>query len=302
MNSTRKTEIKVGVTVVVGILLTLWILGWAKNVDLFTDKPVIKILFNSVAGLESGDRFSVNGVRKGVVDNIETLDGGVIVTVSLDPDTDLRADANFSIMMLDLMGGKKIEVSPGESETKLDLSKIHRGKFSGDISTAMASISDVQEDLVDVIKEIKISLININSFMGDKKFINDVKKSVTNLNDLIVVLNDVTNENRNNLKNLLVNVDTLVTNSTTFLAENKNVVADLTSGINVSLNKTNELIDKISQLADETKAKNNNLGKLLYDENLLNDLKNTINRTNQLFDILIKQLESDGVNVDVNIF
>jgi len=302
MNSTRKTEIKVGVTVVVGILLTLWILGWAKNVDLFTDKPVIKILFNSVAGLESGDRFSVNGVRKGVVDNIETLDGGVIVTVSLEPDTDLRADANFSIMMLDLMGGKKIEVSPGESETKLDLTKIHRGKFSGDISTAMASISDVQEDLVDVIKEIKISLININSFMGDKKFINDVKKSVTNLNDLIVVLNDVTDENRNNLKNLLVNVDTLVTNSTTFLAENKNVVADLTSGINTSLNKTNELIDKISQLADETKAKNNNLGKLLYDENLLNDLKNTINRTNQLFDILIKQLESDGVNVDVNIF
>jgi len=302
MNSTRKTEIKVGVTVVVGLLLILWILGWAKNVDLFTDKPVVKILFNSVAGLESGDKFSVNGVRKGVVDNIETLDGGVIVTVSLDPDTDLREDANFSIMMLDLMGGKKIEVFPGTSDIKLDLTKIHRGKFSGDISTAMASISDVQEDLVEVIKEIKISLININNFMGDKKFISDVKKSVTNLNDLIVVLNNVTNENRDNLKNLLVNVDTLVTNSTTFLAENKNVVKDLTSGINVSLNKTNELIDKISQLADETKSKNNNLGKLLYDDNLRNDLKNTINRTNQLFDILIKQLENDGVNVDVNIF
>lgn len=302
MNKTKATEVKVGVTVVVGTILILWILGWAKGVDFLSDKTEIKILFNSVAGLETGDRVSVNGVKKGTVEVMESLEDGVLITASLDPDTDLREDAAFSIMMLDLMGGKKIEVAPGISEKKLDLSSIHRGKFSGDISTAMAAISDVQEDLVSVVKEVKISLQNINKFMANEEFANNVEQSVTGLNDLLALLNKVTTENRENLKRLIVNVDTLVTNTNSFLAENRNIVGDLSAELTSSLEKTNILIEKITRLADETTGGKNNLGKFLYDEDLLKDLKATIKQTNNLFDILIKQLQDEGVNVDANIF
>ncbi|GJQ64117.1 MAG: hypothetical protein SCALA702_31700 [Melioribacteraceae bacterium] len=302
MNKTKATEVKVGVTVVVGTILILWILGWAKDVDFFSDNTEIKILFNSVAGLETGDRVSVNGVKKGTVERMEAFEDGVLVIATLDPDTDLREDATFSIMMLDLMGGKKIEVSPGVSPTRMDFASVQNGKFSGDISSAMAAISDVQEDLVSVIKEIKISLTNINKFMANEEFANNVEQSVTNLNELLLLLNDVTTENRENLARLIVNVDTLVTSTNTFLAENRNVVGDLSAEITNSLQKTNNLINKITTLTDETASGNNNLGKLLYDEDLLNDLKATIKQTNNLFDILIKQLQDEGVNVDANIF
>jgi len=33
MNAQRKTEIKVGITAIVGIVLLVWIIGWAKNVS-----------------------------------------------------------------------------------------------------------------------------------------------------------------------------------------------------------------------------------------------------------------------------
>jgi hypothetical protein len=44
------------------------------------------------------------------------------------------------------------------------------------------------------------------------------------------------------------------------------------------------------------------LGRILYDENLLNDLKSTIEKTNKLLKIFTEQLEGEGLNVDANIF
>jgi hypothetical protein len=46
----------------------------------------------------------------------------------------------------------------------------------------------------------------------------------------------------------------------------------------------------------------NNIGKLLYDENIIKDLKLTLKQVNELTSILIEQLKNEGVNVDANIF
>lgn len=302
MKNSRSTEIKVGVTVVIGIILILWVIGWAKNVDIFSDKKTLQIKFDSVAGLESGDKFSVKGVRKGFVENIEMQDGHVLALVTVDPDTDLKEDASFSIMMLDLMGGKKIEATPGTSDVKIDYDQVQNGYFAGDISTMIATLGSMQTDLIDLVDQVKISLTNVNNLIGDEEFINEVHGSVNNLNELLITLNNVTNENKDNLKTLLVNIDTLVTNTNNFLNENKESVKDITSGIKLSLDKTNKLLDKITLITDETTSGENNLGKLLYDETLVSDLKATIEQTRKMIEILLKQLQTDGINVDANIF
>ena len=46
----------------------------------------------------------------------------------------------------------------------------------------------------------------------------------------------------------------------------------------------------------------NNVGKLLYDEEVIKDLKQTLKQVNDLTSILIEQLKNDGINVDANIF
>ena len=71
MKNQKKTEIKVGITVVVGVLVFLWIFGWAKNYNINSNRKEMTIEFNSVAGLEVGDAATINGVRKGFVDDIE---------------------------------------------------------------------------------------------------------------------------------------------------------------------------------------------------------------------------------------
>ena len=67
---------------------------------------------------------------------------------------------------------------------------------------------------------------------------------------------------------------------------------------------SNILINKISEFSDEIKNSNNNFGKILYDENLLEDLKLSISQIKEMTGIINEQLKSGGLEVkaDVDLF
>jgi phospholipid/cholesterol/gamma-HCH transport system substrate-binding protein len=154
MKNKSKTEIRVGIITIASIIVVLWILGWAKNIDPLDEKLLLNIKFDSVAGLNVGDPVAINGVKKGYVNNISSIDNGVLVNVTLEKDVIINEDAKISVMMLDLMGGKIIEINPGQSKKTIDFSITQAGSFSGDISTAMAALSSVQNDLIDLVLQL----------------------------------------------------------------------------------------------------------------------------------------------------
>ena len=67
MRNPRAAEIKVGVTVLMGLLVFIWVLGWAKNFTFTSSDNLVKVRFIKVSGLEIGNNVTVNGVRKGHV-------------------------------------------------------------------------------------------------------------------------------------------------------------------------------------------------------------------------------------------
>jgi len=301
MKDTRKTDLKVGITVIAAIVLFAVIFGWAKNLVVGSGYKDISIVFDSVAGLEKGDAVSINGVKKGYVTELKIQGDSVYVKATLEPDTDLRNDARFNVAMLDLMGGKKIEVYPGKSPVLLDLSKSHSGSFQGDIASVMAMLGSVQGDLVTVIKEVKTSLSNLNSIIGDKAFTDDVKKSVANLKTLTEKIMVVITENRDGLKKLINSGTQLADNANNFISENKDEIKTAVKQANELIRNTNELIAKLTRFAEEVTNKQNNAGKLLYDEQFLNDLKATIKQAKDLTNTLIKQLEGKGLKVEADV-
>ncbi len=302
MKQTKKTEIKVGITVAVGIILFLWIFGWAKNYRLNSERKIVKVEFGSVAGLETGDAVTINGVRKGYVEDIRNSGNSVLVTVNLDDDVKLKKDATFSILMLDLMGGKKIEINPGNDTRELNYSEIQTGKFLGDISTAMAMLSSVQNDLVDVIKEVKISLTNLNDVFGKKEFFENLENTVNNLSELTVEFKSLLKNQKPEIEKLVKNSNALAENVNNMILENKNNLRTTVESASTVLHEMKKLITKINRLSDETVNRKNNLGKILYDENLIKNLKSSLEKLNKLSGILIEQLQNEGVNVDANIF
>jgi len=302
MKDDRKTEIKVGLTVLAGVIIFIWIFGWAKNFSLQSNDQIIKVKFNNVSGLEIGDPVTVNGLRKSYVKEMIVGSNSVMVELSVEKNISLSKDATFAITMLDLMGGKKVEILPGNSTEKLNVGIPATGVFYADIPQAMSLLGSMQDDFVSVLKDVKISLTSLNSYLTDKKLNNDVKESLSNLNSLTKKLDMMLSENRSDLKTLTKNAVELTEKTNELVSDNKENINRLFGDLKSILNKTDNLLTDLNTLAKETKDQQNNIGKVLYDENLYKDLKTTIKQINELTSILIDQLKNDGINVDANIF
>ena len=302
MKDQRKTEIKVGVTFLLAIIIFLWILGWAKNWTLNLQRKEISVEFSSVAGLEVNDPVTVNGVRKGYVKDIKISGSKVITLLNLPSDIIIKEDAKFSVMMLDLMGGKKVEVNSGSSINELDYNKIQQGSYDGDIASAMSMLGSVQNDLIDVIREVKISVTALNKTITDEKFTNDLKTSVNNLAMLTDNLNKLIVNNKDDLNKLLKSGNELTKNVNSFIETNRDTLTLTINSIHDVLKTSKEVLIKVNDFMDKTNKNQNNFGKLLSDPVLMDDLKATIQQAKDLTKILIEQLKSKGVEVNAHIF
>ena len=302
MKDHRKTEIRVGLTVIAGIIIFIWIFGWAKNISITSSEKSVMIKFDNVAGLETGDMVTVNGVRKGYVNSFVIDKQDVIVKVNIDDEVTLKEDAVFAITMLDLMGGKKVEIDPGNANDFLNYDKIHKGIYYADIPEVMSLLGSVQDDLVIVLKDVKTTLKAMNNLLTDEKFNSDIKNSVSNLNDVSIQLKSLLRENREQISNLTKNSVELTEELKLFLSENKDEIKSSVGELKNVLEKTDKLLVNIDVIMSEIKNEENNLGKFLYDDQLVTDMKSAVEKLNKLTEILIYQLENDGVNVDANIF
>jgi phospholipid/cholesterol/gamma-HCH transport system substrate-binding protein len=166
----------------------------------------------------------------------------------------------------------------------------------------MSLFGSVQDDLVTVLKDVKISLHSINKYLTDEKLSSDVKKSLSNLSLLTEKLNDVLSENRSDIRSLTQNAVALTETSNKILSSNKENIDQLFVDLKNVFQKSDTLLSELNNLTKETVNQQNNVGKLLYDENVINDLKQTLKQVNELTSILIEQLKNDGVNVNADIF
>lgn len=301
MRDQRKTEIKVGITVFIGIVILLWVYSWAKNLTINAGRKELLIEFNTVAGLEIGDPVTINGVRKGYVDDIKISNSKVDVLVNLDPDVVLKEDAKFYVMMLDLMGGKKIEINPGVSQNLINYSINQKGEFLGDISTAMAALGSVESDLVDVIREIKISLSYINQSLADTQLNKDLKNSLMNLSILTNNLNTLIVDNKDEINKLLRNGIELTNSVNSLIESNKDTISLTINSLKQTLDKSQQLIAQLNDFFDKTNKGENNLGKVINDQEIIDDLKASMQQLKELMKLLLEQLKSNGIKVDANI-
>lgn len=302
MKDQRKTEIKVGITVFLALIIFVWVFGWAKNLSISSNKIEIKVQFSSVAGLEVGDPVTINGVRKGYVKDISINQDKVLTLLQLDENVTLKNDSKFYITMLDLMGGKKIEIYPGSSAEVIDKNKIQNGEFVGDIASAMAMLGSVQSDLVDVIKDVKITLSNVNNILTDKEFNNNLKISLENLAEISNKLDNLLNQNSTEINKLLKNGNELTTQVNELIKTNKDSVSQTLTSIKQVLNESKNLISKVNDLMDKTNKSENNLGKILNDKELMDEIKVSITQIKELTKILIEQLKDKGIEVNAHIF
>ncbi|HEY6435279.1 MAG TPA: MlaD family protein [Ignavibacteriaceae bacterium] len=302
MRNPRATEIKVGITVLLGLLVFIWVLGWAKSFSLSSSDNLVNVSFSNVSGLEIGNNVTVNGVRRGHVKDFVIQGSSVIVTLSISDEIQLMKDAEFSLESTDLMGGRKIEVDPGISTEEIDLSETQIGNYISDIAGVISLFSDIQDKISIIANESVKTLRGINSLIEDENFIHGLRTSVENLNNLTEKLDRVLEENQQNIKEITENTKEFTSDTKVLLKENKENFELSLKNLNTVLLKSDSLITSLNYLTKETSMGGNNLGKILYDDSLYLNLTESIKLLKELSKVILEQVQADGFKVDADIF
>jgi len=302
MKNQRAIEIKVGLTVLLGLIVFIWILGWTKNFTFSSSDNQIRVRFTKISGLETGNNVTVNGVRKGYVEDYYIEESYVIVVLNMEIDVHLKKDAAFFLESTDLMGGRKIEVYPGLLEEPLDFNIIHNGTYINDIAGVISMFSELQDKINIIANETAKALQVMNSFFEDEELIKDLKDGISNLNKAAISMEQAIRENEQNLKVIIENTKEITYDTKNLIAENKDSFEATLKNLNTVMLKSDSLITSLNYLTQETARGKNNLGKILYNDSLYNNVLESMESLKQLTKIMQKQLESDGLKVDAYIF
>ncbi|MBM4174660.1 MAG: MCE family protein [Ignavibacteria bacterium] len=301
MKESRKTNIKVGITVIVALLAFIWILGWAKRITLAGDSYTVRMKFNSVSGLENGDHITVNGVKKGKVTNITVEGGFVLVSGILPNDVKLKSDAKARVEMLDLMGGKKIEIFPGYNEDLFNLSTELEGKLATDIPGALQMIGNVENELKTIIVDLKGLLEKVSENISDEKLFVSLRNAISNFEQISIKLDKILVTNEKNITQFVKNSAEASGKLNTLLSENSATIKLTLQETEKLVSRLNELSEKLDSFLEQTQQQKNNLGKIIYDEKVYEDLQNSLNRLNEITELLLEQMKTGGIKVDTKV-
>ncbi len=298
----KQREIKVGITVLIALAIFIFVMMWAKNFSFGSDTQTVKVRFDNVSGLYLKDKVTVNGLEKGFVSDMKIDGNSVIAELTLFRDVELKKDAVFTLEMLDLMGGKKIEIKPGVANEKLDLSEIHEGKFTGDLTSAMAMFTGIQKDLTSIIKQTEKITTMLNGLLGDKNFSEKITATLDELNATLAKTNAMLNENQEDLRRIVKNGAEFSDSLFVFWRKNNKSFSEFIARSQNTLAVADSVLNELNSLLKATNNAENNAGKIINDESYLEKLNATLENLNELVKILKEQLKGEGINVKTNIF
>ena len=118
MKDTRSIEIKVGLVSILAVILFIIGITLGRGLYVSVNPVTVKIRFPNSGNIQISAPVFVNGVKRGAVASVRNDNGSVLVTADLDNVREFRRDVSARISILEITGGKKIEIFPGKSPEK----------------------------------------------------------------------------------------------------------------------------------------------------------------------------------------
>ncbi|MEO6046360.1 MAG: MlaD family protein [Candidatus Kapaibacterium sp.] len=312
MASTRAREIRVGVVTIGALVVLIGGIIWGKGIGFGTSHRLVRIKFPSAAGVDVGTTpITLNGVRKGNVTAIEAGANDVMITAIVDATYPLHQDATASLQMLELTGGKKIEIVPGASSAPLPHDAVIPGTVQGDITALLADVGDMGADAKKIIRKLDSSITMVNDLIGSAEFKQDIRSTLSNLEKSSAVAHDLVVGNRaaidraisnfdntaNDLRQLVSNVRPTVDRT---LANAEGASADAKSAIrhvDSTLRMADTLVAHLNGLTADIKNGNGAISKLIYDKEFADEIDRTLRSVRGL----IEDVQRSGIKTDINI-
>lgn len=302
MTKAKYSEFKVGIFVLAAILIVMFVVFWTKGFIENKDLRDMKVYFQNVSGLNVGDPVTVKGVKMGKINSIEVTGDSVQVDFSIADDVKITNEYNVEIAVLELMGGKAVNIDPGKGPLEINYNEPLKGGKNADIGTMFRTVNDIMDDVKALIAQfgensnnINKVLNNVNSLVSDENMQGSLRTTLRNFELTSRDLNTLVNENRVSLNNLQGKVGTTIDNVNTLIDESSPEFKQTFENIETLTSKVDSLINNLNVIVSDVKDQKSGMGKFIYDEKFYNN----INKTLLEIEMLTKKIRTDGVKINI---
>jgi len=272
----RRTEIEVGLTVIVAVGVLLWGVTWLKEFQIQRSVKVWHVVFPQTGGLGPSDEVQVNGIKKGTVHAMHLTGDGVLVDLAIASDVTLTRDSRVTIRNIGLMGEKVIGVdlrSTGGAWTPRDTipGGYEKGipEVMGDVALTIEAVTQLSTRLA--------SLIEATDKHGD------LTGTLKNMRGASAELEATVKETRGTLKTTLANFSATARTTKALTADREAQLGKAIDSFSSAADKLDRLAGRLdslrSALQDVTNKVNRGegtLGKLVNDRKLYTDVTATV--------------------------
>lgn len=311
MDVSRKTEIRVGIVSISAILLLLIGIMLGKGISWSTNQHEVRFRLASSGGLEPGSPIVVHGVKRGQVVSVTNHNGGVLVVGQLDDISDLHSDASAVVSILEITGGKKIEVAPGFQTSAFDPNKDIPGVVAADIGSLVTSLGDVSDNAIALVKRLDTLSAALADLARDGTFINNVKTLASDGAMLVTDARMWMQANKSDLTAMVKDLRQISSTLRKTLDKNEPKISELIDHLEKTLStfdktltkadaafiSVDSLVVEVNTVITEVKANKGLLNRIIYDEGLSSQLDSSL----AVLKSILQQFQRDGVNVNVGL-
>lgn len=272
----RKTEIQVGVTVLLGIAILLWGIAWLGTYARSMGQQTWHISLPDAAGLAEGNEAQVNGIKNGSVRRIRLLGDHVMMDLSLAKDIHLTKHSIVVVRNVGLMGDKVIAVDYDPTGEPWSPADTIPGVIEKGLPEVMAELGGATGGITALTAQLDSVAVAMSANGGMRATVERMRTTAEGLNALV-------NENRAALRTTLANFS--ATSQTT-----RSLVVGREARLRVALDHfehSAENLDRLTTRLDSLRASiqhtatkldngEGTLGKLVNDDKLYGQLNASV--------------------------
>lgn len=311
MQSDKKKELIVGLVALAGVAMLIIGVMLGKSFSLSGEQKTVQFMFPSSGGIKPSSPVVINGVERGKVSTIENKNDSVLITATVYGTDDIYTDATARISILEITGGKKLEIFPGVSSMKLSSNTIIRGKTAADMGDLIADIGEVSGELKSIVRGMDTLINNANGILGDTLLMANLRTTITNASEAMVRINGLVARNEGAINSSIANLSELSRELNTAVKEQKPNIERIIADMKLVSEKAVTLIDKVDNSWDDVAKiatdvrkiiediQNNEslLNKLLYDKKLAQRLDSVMYNLGSF----VEKIDQHGINVNVRL-
>jgi len=282
MNPNRSQELQVGIAVVLSSIILVVGLLWFQDYKMDAARQDLRVRFEQVGGLGTGDEVHVRGIPMGKVGRIELTDDGVIVDCQIDTGVPITDTATFRLMSIGLVGERVLFIDPGAGQIVQIEGRLFEGVYDLSMPEMAAGASDIMSQLEDLLKQLGDTLAEVQESGGVGGIVADANRAVKGLADFVDNNKSYLQKSARSMASASAKLDTLLTDNRGKLSDSLAKVDGITTNADSLLVKLNQVTDDVQVIMAAIKNEDGVVGKLIMDGELAAEIEGALQEVHLL--------------------